>query len=256
LNDFSYREPFLASRSVAADLLEEAKIEIQKERKRNQLFIRWLIGLLTVVVVLLFFVFYGYKKLKKSTTYNNWITTALSHDLRSPVAHIAYSLNQPNGIHTAKANLMSYEYLLDDTLSMALRIHHNREIQFKSVDLIDLLDEIMLDLKFIIYDKQLIIERNLQNELIVKGDYTGLKILLRNVFHNAIKHNKENGFISIKSAPNEPKKIIIKNTINSLSQTKNATAGEEIINFFSRENKVNYAFYIVDDTAYSELNFS
>jgi signal transduction histidine kinase len=253
--DYDYREQFLASKSAAADLLKEAKEAITKERNRNHLFINWLAALLMLVILLLAFVFYGFKKLKQSTTYNNWITTALSHDLRSPIAHISNALNKPNGINQAKSNLINYEYLLDDTLSMAMHVQGNKTAVFKAVDLVELMDELLLDLQFIMLDKEIVIKNELPDDLTIKGDYAGLKVLFRNIVLNAIKHNKQKGFINIKAIVGPPLSVVIENSINAQGLTSTPSAGSQLIYFFSKQNKARYRFKKQNDVALSEVKF-
>jgi len=253
--DYDYREQFLASKSAAADLLKEAKEAITKERNRNHLFINWLAALLMLVILLLAFVFYGFKKLKQSTTYNNWITTALSHDLRSPIAHISNALNKPNGINQAKSNLINYEYLLDDTLSMAMHVQGNKTAAFKAVDLVELMDELLLDLQFIMLDKEIVIKNELPDDLTIKGDYAGLKVLFRNIFLNAIKHNKQKGFINIKAIVGPTLSVLIENSIGAQTQISTPSAGSQLIHFFSKQNKARYRFKKQNDVAVSEVKF-
>ena len=253
--NYDYKEQFFASKSVASDLLKEAKIEIERERSRNQLFIKWLLLMLLVVLVLLILVFYGFKKLKQSTTYNNWITTALSHDLRSPVSHILYALDRDNGVYLAKSNLISYEYLLDDTLNMAVYVHGNQKPVFKLIDLTELVDELLQDLNYIITNKQLVVENKLSAEMIVNGDFNGLKILLRNVLLNAIKHNKEGGYIRIESAKKEAAGLTIENSVDSKTMSSKPTAGSQIIQFFAKQNKANYQFKMESDKAVALVVF-
>jgi len=254
--NYDYREQFLASKSVAADLLQEAKIEIEKERLRNQLFIKWLLLLLLVVVVLFCLVFYGFKKLRQSTTYNNWITTALSHDLRSPVVQITHALDKPNGIDIAKSNLISYEYLLDDTLSMAIRVHGNQKVVFKWVDLTELIDEVLQDLKFIIADKQINVTNSLTHELLVMGDYAGLKVLFRNILLNAIKHNQECGYINIESNRHKMLFVTIENSFDVKTANPKPTTGSQIILFFTKQNNAQYSFTKQSDKAISIVGFN
>lgn len=254
--DYDYREQFLASKSAAADLLKEAKEAITKERNRNHLFINWLAALLMLVILLLAFVFYGFKKLKQSTTYNNWITTALSHDLRSPVAQITHALDKPNGIDIAKSNLISYEYLLDDTLSMAIRVHGNQKVVFKWVDLTELTDEVLQDLKFVIADKQITVTNSLTHELLVMGDYAGLKVLFRNILLNAIKHNQECGYINIESTRHKMLCVTIENSFDVKIAYPMPTTGSQIIQFFTKQNKAQYSFTKQADKAMSIVSFN
>ncbi len=253
--DYDYKEQFLASKSAAADLLKEAKEAIIVEHNRNNLFINWLAALLMLVIILLVFVFYGFKRLKQSTTYNNWITTALSHDLRCPIAHITNALNKPNGINQAKSNLINYEYLLDDTLSMAMRVQGNKTAVFKAVDLVELMDELLLDLQFIMLDKEIVIKNELPEYLTIKGDYAGLKVLFRNIVLNAIKHNKQKGFINIKAIVGTPLSVVIENSINPQGLTSTPSAGSQLIHFFSKQNKARYRFKKQNDVAVSEVKF-
>lgn len=250
-----YRGRTLASNLVARDLLTEANKKIKEEQDRNNKFIILLIVLLAILIALLLFAISAYSKLKIANTYRQWFSTALSHDLRSPVAEIAQSLNNNNGIEKAKNALINYEYLLDDTLSMALSSQKAKGTQMKSVDIKELILELLLDLDFLIKSKEINVTCDIEENSLVKGDASGLKVMFRNILLNAIKHNKEAGFIKIEQQKNSTFSLIISNSVSDNNKQDQASAGTYIIDYFIKQHKAKYSFEIIDKIAVVGVEF-
>jgi hypothetical protein len=250
-----YQDRTLASNMVARDLLSEANIKIKKEQDRNFNFILALLASLLLVIVLLIFAISAYSKLKTANTYRQWFSTALSHDLRSPVAEIAHALNGNHGVEKAKNALISYEYLLDDTLNMSLSSQKNKQVILQEVDLKELLQELLLDLSFMVKAKEIHVSLNMQDNCIIKGDPSGLKILFRNILLNAIKHNHDAGFINIEESHDEPCTLVISNSISENRKQEQESAGTFIIDYFIKQHKAKYRFEIVDKIAVVGVSF-
>ena len=250
-----YQDRTLASNMVARDILSEANIKIKKEQDRNFNFILALLASLLLVIVLLIFAISAYSKLKTANTYRQWFSTALSHDLRSPVAEIAHALNGNHGVEKAKNALISYEYLLDDTLNMSLSSQKNKQVILQEVDLKELLQELLLDLSFMVKAKEIHVSLNMQDNCIIKGDPSGLKILFRNILLNAIKHNQDSGFINIEESHDEPCTLVISNSISENRKQEQESAGTFIIDYFIKQHKAKYRFEIVDKIAVVGVSF-
>ena len=250
-----YQDRTLASNMVARDLLSEANIKIKKEQDRNFNFILALLASLLLVIVLLIFAISAYSKLKTANTYRQWFSTALSHDLRSPVAEIAHALNGNHGVEKAKNALISYEYLLDDTLNMSLSSQKNKKVILQEVDLKELLQELLLDLSFMVKAKEIHVSLKMQDNCIIKGDPSGLKILFRNILLNAIKHNQDAGFINIEESHDEPCTLVISNSISENRKQEQESAGTFIIDYFIKQHKAKYRFEIVDKIAVVGVGF-
>ncbi len=250
-----YQDRTLASNLAARDLLTEANIKIQKEQDRNTIFIFVLIVLLAVLIVLLLFAISAYSKLKTANIYRQWFSTALSHDLRSPVAEIANALNGSNGVEKAKNALISYEYLLDDTLNMSLNSQKNKKVNFQPVDLKELLLELLLDLDYLIKSKEITVTCNIDENFIIKGDASGLKVMFRNIVLNAIKHNKEVGFIHIEQSKSNGYTLSISNSVADNNKQDQASAGTYIIDYFIKQHKAKYSFEIKDGVAVVGVGF-
>jgi signal transduction histidine kinase len=250
-----YQDRTLASNLVARDLLTEANIKIQKEQDRNFNFIIALLASLLLAIALLLFAISAYSKLKTANIYREWFSTALSHDLRSPVAEIANALNGSNGVEKAKNALISYEYLLDDTLNMSLNSQKNKKVKFQPVDLKELLLELLLDLDYLIKSKEITVTCNIDENCIVKGDTSGLKVMFRNIVLNAIKHNKEVGFIHIEQSKSNGYTLSISNSIADNNKHYQASAGTYIIDYFIKQHKAKYRFEIIDKIAVVGVGF-
>jgi hypothetical protein len=250
-----YRDRTIASNLVARDLLSEANIKIKIEQDRNFNFILALMASLLIAIVLLLFAISAYSKLKTANTYRQWFSTALSHDLRSPVAEIAHALNGNHGVEKAKNALISYEYLLDDTLNMSLSSQKNKKVILQEVDLKELLQELLLDLSFMVKAKEIHVSLNMQDNCIIKGDPSGLKILFRNILLNAIKHNHDAGFINIEVSHDKPCTLVISNSISENRKQEQESAGTFIIDYFIKQHKAKYRFEIVDKIAVVGVGF-
>ena len=255
IEDDFYPNRTMASNRVARDLLIEANKKIKEEQDRNNKFIILLIVLLAILIALLLFAISAYSKLKIANTYRQWFSTALSHDLRSPVAEIAKSLENNNEIEKAKNALINYEYLLDDTLSMALSSQKVKGTQMKSVDLNELMLELLLDLDFLMKSKDINVTCEIEENSLVKGDASGLKVMFRNILLNAIKHNKEAGFIKIEQEKNSTFSLIISNSVSDNNKQDQASAGTYIIDYFIKQHKAKYSFEIKDGVAVVGVGF-
>ena len=254
-NDDFYHDRTVASNLAAKDLLMEANAKIQNEHMRNQQFLDWLIGLLVVLGVVLLFAIVAYIKLRRANIHRQWFTTALSHDLRSPLSQIAHALKGENGIANAEQTLISYEYLLDDTLSMALATQKKQVVTIQTVFIKELIEDLLLDLDFMMQAKQIKLVFTMAENYMVEGDVPGLKVLFRNLLLNAIKHNQQGGFIKIEQVYDAPYSIYISNSVSENVNRGQVSAGQYIIDYFVKRHKAHYAFIMQDFIAVVKLGF-
>ncbi len=244
----------IASNLAARDLLIEARKSVLDEKERSKRYMWGLMALLLILILVLVYVLWVLKKLRDANEYRQWFITALSHDLRSPVAQIAYALKESDGKEKAEDALINYEYLLDDTLDMALRAQQISKAESIKIDLKQLVEEVMLDLSFLIRQKSLQVSETLPEDCIVKGDVRGLKVLFRNLILNAIKHNYQGGLIEISLQTNLPVCISIWNTSKASSGTHHST-GSNIIAYFVKQNKLQHSLEIQEGRVEVKLGF-
>jgi len=255
-NDEFYHDRTVASNLAAKDLLIEANAKIQKEQVRNQQFLDWLIIVLVILGIVLIFAVIAYLKLRKANTHRQWFTTALSHDLRGPLSQLAHALKGENAIANAEHTLISYEYLLDDTLSMALATQKKQVISIQNVFIKEMIEDLLLDLDFMIQSKQLKVVFTMAEDCMAQGDLNGLKVLFRNLLLNAIKHNHKEGFIKIEHVYDTPYSIYISNSVSESLNRRQLSAGQYIIDYFVKQHKAHYAFIMQDYVAIVKLGFN
>jgi hypothetical protein len=255
-NDEFYHDRTMASNFAARDLLKEANNKIQKEHLRNQQFLDWLIIVLVILGLVLIFAVVAYLKLRKANTHRQWYTTALSHDLRSPLSQLAHTLKGENAIANTEHALISYEYLLDDTLSMALAAQKKQVISIQNIFIKEMIEDLLLDFDFMIQGKQLKVVFTMAENCMVQGDFYGLKVLFRNLLLNAIKHNHKGGFIKIEHVYDAPYSIYISNSVSESLNRGQLSAGQYIIDYFVKQHKAYYAFIMQDYVAIVKLGFN
>ena len=253
--DEFYHDRTVASNLAAIDILMEANIKILNEQRRNQQFLDWLIALLVALIVVLILAVVAYIKLRRANIHRQWYTTALSHDLRSPLSQLAHALKGENGIANAEHTLISYEYLLDDTLSMALAAQKKQEVFIQNIFIKELIEDLLFDLDFMIKGKQLKVEFTMAENCIVQGDVHGLKVLFRNLLLNAIKHNQQGGFVKIEQVYDAPYSIYISNSVSENLNRGQVSAGQYIIDYFVKHHRAHYAFIMQDFIAFVKLGF-
>lgn len=133
----------------------------------------------------------------------------ISHDLRKPIGDLFQFLqiqkNSPQALSdTDKQNIEnqiqhSAENLLEimeDILVWSKTQMEQFSLAYEQVDLQDLLNEIVLLYENSILEKNIIVEKLLAKPFSIQTDTNILKIILRNLFGNALKHTPINGKIT------------------------------------------------------------
>ncbi|HMI06869.1 MAG TPA: HAMP domain-containing sensor histidine kinase [Flavobacterium sp.] len=137
----------------------------------------------------------------------------VSHELLTPIALLKNKFENliqnesldDNAIDKIAGALRTLDMLkkVINNLLLISRIDNNQYEANETVDLQDLLDNLLEDLTDRIEEKNLKVGLNLQNRILFTGNKTLIHILLYNLIVNAIKYNKENGTIAIEDGFSE-----------------------------------------------------
>jgi signal transduction histidine kinase/tetratricopeptide (TPR) repeat protein len=158
----------------------------------------------------------------------------ISHDLRKPIGDLFQFLqiqkNSPQALSKAdKQNIEKHiqhsaENLLEimeDILIWSKTQMEQFSLAYEQVDLQDLLNEIVLLYENSILEKNIVVEKLLAKPFSIQTDANILKIILRNLFGNALKYTPINGKITF-SAQNTAKgyEIIIADNGKGMSSSQ------------------------------------
>ena len=170
-----------------------------------------------------------------------------SHELRTPLTIIKTNVsilkeNELDTIHSQKkwinyidsqASRMST--LVNEMLSLA-NLDANRSKQEKiNINLSNLVTDSLLVFEVVIFEKGLVLEEGVGDNIFIKGEQDQIKKLISILMDNAIKYTNKNGKISVSLISEKNKaKLVIKNT------------GEGIGN--EHLDKIFERFYRVDDS--------
>ncbi len=134
----------------------------------------------------------------------------ISHDLRSPVAHLkqdVYRLHTTARLSaTLSQSVNKLESQVDQILALLTNLldwSHSQLTGFKStiqsIDLTDAVDEAISQLSDQIGRKQLGVVNQLPPQLVVQADKHQLHSVLRNILNNAVKFTQPGGFIRLRT---------------------------------------------------------
>lgn len=170
-----------------------------------------------------------------------------SHELRTPLTIIKTNIsilkeNELDTIHSQKkwinyidsqASRMST--LVNEMLSLA-NLDANRSKQEKiNINLSNLVTDSLLVFEVVIFEKGLVLEECVVDNIFIKGEQDQIKKLISILMDNAIKYTNKNGKISVSLINEKNKaKLIIKNTGEGIKK-------EHLEKIFER-------FYRVDDS--------
>jgi len=145
-------------------------------------------------------------KLETLNTQKDEIISAISHEFKNPIAVISgYSetlLKDDNIPIPLRKKFLQKIYnnsnkltKLIDTLRLAIRLEENKQsYNFSEVDVCDLVDEIVEDIKES-YDREIEIDKRVCSK--IKADYTLLGVAIRNLIENGIKYSEDKIIIKI-----------------------------------------------------------
>ena len=137
-----------------------------------------------------------------------------SHELKTPLAVIIASSealeNNPNErkwLDNIKEEADGMNNLVSDLLEMAKSENKVQE-QYKDENLSKLVEKSVLTFESLIYEKNIKLTYNIEENITLKCDHKGLKQVVGILMDNAIKHSEENGEIIV-NLKKDKKNIVI-----------------------------------------------
>lgn len=135
----------------------------------------------------------------------NAVVSALSHDLRTPLASLLVSIDAvEDGVGDAQShlkamrgNVLSLERLVEDLFLLARADSGSLELNFEPLDLAELVDDAVEALNPMAESQAVAITTSLGEPILVNGDHTALGRVFRNLLDNAVRHSPHGGTVSV-----------------------------------------------------------
>lgn len=133
------------------------------------------------------------------------VVSALSHDLRTPLASLLVSIDavedgigEPaSHLRAMRGNVLALERLVEDLFLLARADSGSLGLHFEPLDLAELVDD-AVEVVLPVAQKQSVTIRNaLDQPVQVLGDHTALGRVLRNLLDNAIRHSPDGGEVAV-----------------------------------------------------------
>lgn len=139
----------------------------------------------------------------------------VSHELRTPISAISSMIEVLEGekeeerkkdyLGRLKNQVDRINALLNDLLSLSRIEEGSYQFKYEEIKIKDLFEELLLKLEPLIIKMNLKITLDIPSDLTIKSDYVLLESVLKNIFENAVKYNKENGSVYIRATKNQEK---------------------------------------------------
>jgi signal transduction histidine kinase len=226
------------------------RIEEVNQRYLKQLnTTKWLLTALLLATIALVVVLYkivkSQQQLKRLNQFRNQFVFALSHDLNATLTALEQHTNQ----HT-EALLIEHRMMLDDTLLWAQSASKNKGISNEICSLSDLVHETMEQLNSLILLKKFTVTWLGDIDEAITINKNAMLVVVRNTLLNTIKHNTQQGFITIDV---QASKITLTNSTIHATQSQSKT-GSFLINYFTAINNATYAIHINNNVAYTTIS--
>lgn len=135
----------------------------------------------------------------------NAVVSALSHDLRTPLASLLVSLEaiedgigEPHShLRAMRGNVLALERLIEDMFLLARADAGALALHFEPVDLAELLDDAAEAVGPLAQGRSVAIATTLDRSILVDGDHTALGRVFRNLLENAVRHSPDGGPVRI-----------------------------------------------------------
>lgn len=135
----------------------------------------------------------------------NAVVSALSHDLRTPLASLLVSIDaiedgvgDPDAhLKAMRGNVLALERLVEDLFLLARADSGSLELNFEPLDLAELVDDAVEALNPMAESRSVDIRTSLGEPILVTGDHTALGRVFRNLLENAVRHSPEGGTVSV-----------------------------------------------------------
>lgn len=186
------------------------------------------VGILSLIVLFfisLYFTNKAINPLEETFKKQKQFIADASHELRTPLAIIKtnISLLKENDLETIKSQRKWLDYidsqsnrmstLINEMLSLAnLDVKRNGQEKI-NINLSKMLSDILLVFEVIIFEKGLILEEKIKDNIFINAESNQIKKLISILMDNAIKYTNDNGKISVSLITEKNRaKLIIKNT--------------------------------------------
>lgn len=184
----------------------------EKMRVLNELFINILfvgtISLSLIFIISNFFTNKSMKSLEDAFIKQKHFVSDVSHELKTPIAVIKTNLDvlkKEGNISPEGQKWLSYA--IDETNQMSEMINEflylakvESIVENKLDDIIDLssiVNTVLLSMEAIAFEKKIIIDENVKDDIFVKGHNEDIKRLIKILIDNAIKYCNETGTIVV-----------------------------------------------------------
>ena len=139
--------------------------------------------------------------------------------------------------------------MLDDTLLWAKSANQYNCITIDTCSLSDLVHETLEQLNSLVIQKGIKVNWVSDDDRAININKNAMLVELRNILLNTIKHNTQNGFITIDV---QAKKIKLTNSTIHTPQTQSKT-GSFLINYFTSINNATYTLQMNKQVAFTEI---
>lgn len=150
------------------------------------------------------------------------MTTDIAHELRTPLAAIQSHIEafmdgvwEPNDerLSVIHGEIIRLTKLINELSELSIVEEDEINLKLSTVDLSETLNEIMDSYEPMFLDKNININKNIQNDVNLMGDMDYLKRIFVNILSNSIKYTNEYGSVSVSLEQIKDKiRIIVKDT--------------------------------------------
>lgn len=135
----------------------------------------------------------------------NAVVSALSHDLRTPLASLLVSIDavedgvgdSESHLKAMRGNVLALERLVEDLFLLARADSGSLELNFETLDLAELVDDAVEAVRPMAQSQSVTIETSLVEAILVEGDHTALGRVFRNLLDNAVRHSPSGGTVRV-----------------------------------------------------------
>ncbi|MGB5941952.1 MAG: ATP-binding protein [Leeuwenhoekiella sp.] len=227
-----YRILFEIERSQIENGSLKEKNKITEKQIYKQRIGLWIIGGLSIVLLvtlIILFNLYRHKKrtnsllkenqrvlnrtnkdLKAINTQKNSLFSIVAHDVKSPISNLLQSINllrdHPESFQPGEIKMMTTELsreisdlfvLIQSVLTWARSQMEGYQFEKSNVFFAEVIEEILQITEHAIEKKNLTITNKFSEKLVLQGDRQAIELIMRNLVQNAIKFTPNNGTITI-----------------------------------------------------------
>ncbi len=197
-----------------------------------------------ILGISVFLAYIATKPISKSITVQKQLIADASHELKTPVTAIIASTDvllsdasltpdEHNWISGIKTSAEDMSFLISDMLQSASNEKKHTKNTFAKIDLSDVVTSTCLNFEAVFFEAGKEFSYTIEDNLIIMGNLSSIKQLIRIFLDNACKHSNNKGRIHLSlKAVNDYAELFVHNTGTQIPQ-------EELANIFDR-------FYRVD----------